>query len=124
MHLFSSCPMERRLIPALWIRSVGCTAIVTYSLTMPVFSVRRRESIPKEASWPSHAGTPCTSAKIYDDSNLSDENHSHHRRLRLAGKNFTRAVTERSINLDLLRQVSRSMRIRCLILPNARIPAA
>ncbi|HEX4990401.1 MAG TPA: hypothetical protein VFW91_16600, partial [Candidatus Binatia bacterium] len=34
------------------------------------------------------------------------------------GKNFTRAVTERSINLDLLRQVSRSMRIRCLILPN------
>jgi nucleoside-diphosphate-sugar epimerase len=33
------------------------------------------------------------------------------------GKNLTRAVTERSINLDLLRHVSRSMRIRCLILP-------
>jgi nucleoside-diphosphate-sugar epimerase len=34
------------------------------------------------------------------------------------GKNLTRAVAERSLNLDLLRQVSRGMRIRCLILPS------
>jgi nucleoside-diphosphate-sugar epimerase len=33
------------------------------------------------------------------------------------GKNLTRAVAERSLNLDLVRQLSRGMRIRCLILP-------
>jgi nucleoside-diphosphate-sugar epimerase len=34
------------------------------------------------------------------------------------GKNLARAIAERSLNLDLLRQLSRGMRIRCLILPN------
>jgi nucleoside-diphosphate-sugar epimerase len=34
------------------------------------------------------------------------------------GKNLTRAVAEHSLDLDLLHQLSRSMRIRCLILPN------
>jgi len=86
---------------------------------MPVFSVRRRESIPKEASWPSHAGTPCTSAKIHHDSNLSDEKPFSSPAPAVGWEKISPVpVTERSINLDLLRQVSRSMRIRCLILPN------
>lgn len=34
------------------------------------------------------------------------------------GKNLTRAVAERSLNLDLLRELSPSARVRCLILPH------
>lgn len=34
------------------------------------------------------------------------------------GKNLSRAVAERSLNLDVLSQLSRALRIRCLILPN------
>jgi nucleoside-diphosphate-sugar epimerase len=34
------------------------------------------------------------------------------------GKNLTRAVAERNLDLELLRQLPRGMRIRCLILPS------
>jgi hypothetical protein len=71
---------------------------------------------PQDPSWHSRAGTRWISAKPCNPSNLSDEEHSNYRRPVAGWEKISPELSPSAVNLDLLHQFPRGVRIRCLIL--------